>query len=159
MASLGWAAPTFAENPIHWDYDHDAEAVVAGGGPQVPNTVGLSLGAIPDHIEQELGATQGGLHAVAIPVFLDIYGESRAVALNLADDLTGILQGVLWAPSRYVPLYDLSVDPPTIIPDRACEMTGIEARWPAGRDVEWRRRWRIVNATATVYYNAGSPPP
>lgn len=152
MTSLGWLAtpPAFAENPITFAADHDPEAVIAGGGPAVPNTVGLSIGDVPDNKVQELGA---GLYSIDYPVFIDIYGENRSTALNIGDDISGILQGELWAPSRYIPLYDRSVTPlGPVLTDQTCEVNQIEARWPAGMGQEWRRKWRIVSFTATLYF-------
>lgn len=151
MNSLGWFAvpPTFAEFPIDWAPDHDPETVVANGGPAKPNTVGVSVGDVPDNRTEELG---GGLYSIAYPVFIDIYGENRSMAVNIGDDITGILQGELWAPSRYIPLYDRSLNPlgPVLV-DQTCEAVQVEARWAGGTE-EWRRKWRTVSFTATLYF-------
>jgi len=151
LTNLGWFAtpPGFADNPITWDDDHDTEGAVAGGVAPVGNTVGLSIGDVPDSAVEELG---GGLLSIDYPVFFDIYGENRSTALNIADDIVGILQGELWSPSRYIPLYDQSQSPPTLLTQECCEARLVEARWNVGTQVEWRRRWRIVTFTATRYY-------
>lgn len=158
LTTLGWFAdpPGFAQHPINWDEDHDAEAVVAGGTPPPMNTVGLTVGDVPDAKARELG---DGLTSIDYPVFLDVYGEDRSTAMNIADDIVGILQGAL-TPSRYIPLYDHSHDPAppdvsALITDETCEARLIEARWPTGMQ-EWRRRWRIVSFTATHYFNGGT---
>lgn len=154
MTTLGWFDPSkgwLAETEtINWDPDHDVETAVAGQTPPKLNTVGISIGSIPDYVVQELGA---GLQAVDIPVFIDIYGESRAIALNIADDLVAVLQGEQVKLSRYIPLYDHSVTPHTLITTMACEARLVESVWPSGGDTaEWKRGWRAIHFTATVYW-------
>lgn len=157
LDDLGWFAdvPTLTEYPVRWDADFDPEGMVSGGGPTGENLIGLSLGDTPDNVAQEMG---GGLLAVNVPVFIDVYGEKRGVALNLSDDIQGVLQGELWTPSRYIPLYDHSQDPPVLVTDRALEARMVEAAWPSGGSgvavAEWRRRWRVVRFTATSYFNS-----
>jgi len=161
LTSLGWMTdpPGFAQNPIHFDDDHDVEKIVAGGGPQVVNTVGLTVGDVPDAAAQELG---GGLSSINYPVFFDIYGEDRSTALNIGDDIVGILQGAVLSTSRYIPLYDFSLTPAppassALLTDQTCEARLIEAKWASGtQQAEWRRRWRIVTFTATVYFVGGT---
>lgn len=159
LTSLGWFQdpPVNTANLLTWDPDHDTEGLVAGGGPQADNLIGLSVGDVPDNRPQEMGQ---GLVAVNIPIFVDIYGENRSIALNLSDDVMAILQGEAYTSSRYVPFYDHSQEPPVLVTDRAIEMRMVEARWPGAAAglglVEWRRRWRVVNATATYYYNTAS---
>lgn len=156
LSSLLWLAnpPIHTQHPLTWDPDHDTEGLVAGGGPQAQNLIGLSVGDVPDNMPQEIGQ---GLVAVNVPVFVDIYGENRSVALNLSDDVMGILQGEVWTPSRYIPFYDHSTNPPTLVTNRAIEARYVEARWPGAQAglglVEWRRRWRVVSFTATMYFN------
>lgn len=161
LTDLGWLAdvPTLTEYPVRWDADHDAEGLVSAGGPQGENVIGLSLGDTPENREEEMG---DGLLSVSVPVFLDIYGENRSIALNISDDIMAILQGQLWTPSRYIPLYDHSQDPPVLVTDRALEARLPEARWPSGGATgqavpEWRRRWRVVSFTATTYFNSERP--
>lgn len=160
LTSLGWLTdpPQHTAYPVVWEPDHDTEGMVAGGGPQSENLIGLSVGTVPEGQAQEIGR---GLVAVNVPVFLDIYGENRSIALNLSDDVMGILQGEVWTPSRYIPFYDHSTQPPTLVTDRAIEVRLPEARWPGGGTalgmVEWRRRWRVVSFTATMYFNSENP--
>lgn len=150
LTSLGWFddPARYTETPFVWEPDHDPDAVAAGNGPAKPNTIGLSIGDVPDILPQELG---GGLQSQNIPVFVDIYAEKRGIARNLGDDVQGILQGEVWAPSRYVPFYDFSASTPTLVTDQAIEARGVEARWPVGAG-DWRRRWRVVSFTAVVYW-------
>lgn len=154
LDALGWFdnPPSLGNTLIAiWDDDHVPEAAVAGAEAPKPNTIGLSLGDLPDHRPQEIG---GGLYAVEMPLFVDIYGETRSMSLTIADDVTGILQGALWASSRYVPLYDHSKTPAELLTDRACEVHDVEGRWPANADAgaEWRRKWRVIAFSATVYF-------
>ena len=159
LTALDWFAdpPVNTAHPVVWDPDHDTEGLVAGGGPQAENLIGLSVGDVPDTRPQEIGQ---GLVAVNVPVFVDIYGENRSVSLNLSDDVMGILQGEVWSNSRYVPFYDFSVTPALLVTDRAIEARIVEARWPgqgAGlAQVEWKRRWRVVSFTATCYFNTAA---
>lgn len=154
LTALGWFTsprPDFAEFPITWDPEHDTEEVISGEGPAAPNTVGISTGDVPDQRPEELG---GGLWSVSIPGFIDIYGENRSIALSIGDDVQRILQGQLWTPSSYIPLYDYTTLPKSLITDQTCEATLIEARWPGGGASEWRRKWRVVNFTAVWMFNS-----
>ena len=157
LTDLGWLAdvPMHTEGLVRWEPDHDPEGLVSNGGPQGENLIGLSIGETPDNRPEEMG---GGLLSVSIPVFIDIYGEKRGVALNISDDIQAVLQGELWTPSRYIPLYDHSQDPPQLVTDRALEAREVEAAWPSGGPgiavPEWRRRWRVVRFTATSYFNS-----
>jgi hypothetical protein len=156
MTSLGWLPdmPGWATSPMVWAPDHDAENVAGGAGP-APNTVGISVGTIDDRQYVELGS---GLSATNVPVFIDIYGENRPMAMNIMDDITSVLSGDLVTTSRYIPLFDYSTDPPTLTLDMACEARLIQSRWAAQgpQPVEWRKAWRIVNFTATLY-RGGNP--
>lgn len=157
LTDLGWLAdvPTQTEYVVRFDPDHDPEGLVSGGGPQGENLIGLSLGDVPENRPEEMG---DGLVSVSVPVFIDIYGENRSTALNISDDVLQVLQGQLWTPSRYIPLYDHSQTPPLLVTDRALEAREIEAAWPSGGAgtavPEWRRRWRVVKFTATTYFNS-----
>jgi hypothetical protein len=151
LDDLGWfeTEPGFAEHPITWDADHDTESAVAGEEAPPPNLVGLSMMDVPDSQVEECGA---GLYSIDYPVTFDIYGENRSVASNISDDIQGILQGVL-APSRYIPLYDFStVEDGVLVTEETCEARFIEARWVGGSGTEWRRRWRVVQFTATRFF-------
>ena len=156
MTALGWFTdpPQHTADPVVWDPEHDTEGLVAGGGPQASNLIGLSVGDVPDTRPQEIGQ---GLVLVSVPVFLDVYGENRSVALNIGDDLQGILTGEVWSPSRFIPFHDFTTDPPTLVTDRAIEARLVEAVWPGTGSglqyAEWRRRWRVVRFTADVYFN------
>jgi hypothetical protein len=152
MTALGWFEipnPNGLTTGLLWDPDYDVEEHVLGDAAPVPNLIGISMEMTPDSRPQEMG---GGIVSVSYPVTIDIYGENRSQALNMGDDIMAILRGEQWAPSRYIPLYDHSQTPPELLTDRVCEATLIEGRWPAGTQVEWRRRWRIVNFTAQEFY-------
>lgn len=150
LTSLGWmdVPPRWTSTPFRWDPDFDAEAFAEGTDMPTPNVVGLSLGNIPDVEPEELG---DGLRSIDFPVFVDIYTESRGISLNLSDDIQAILAGELWTTSRYIPLYDQTQQPPTLMTDNALEARTVMARWPEGAD-RYKRRWRIVNFTARYYW-------
>lgn len=153
LSSLGWFddPPRWTATNFVWDPDHDPEAVAAGNGPANPNTIGLSLGDVPDNSILDLG---GGLQSVNIPVFIDIYAENRATARNLGDDIQQILQGELWTRTRYIPLFNHNVTPAVVDHTQALEARIVDARWTSGPG-DWRRRWRVVSFTATVYFTGG----
>lgn len=150
LTALGWLddPPRWTDTPFVWDPDFDPEAVDESDGPPARNTIGLSIGDIADNVINDLG---GGLQSVNVPIFVDLYSEKRGISLNLSDDLQQVLQGELWSPSRYIPLYDHSQDPPVLNTDVALEARLVEARWGTGTQ-SWRRTWRIVSFTGTLYY-------
>ena len=157
MTSIGWfdSPPRWTETPFVWDPDFNAEQVLAGGGPASTNTIGISLGDVPENSILDLG---GGLQSINMPIFVDIYAENRNTARNVGDDIQQILQGELWATSRYIPLYDFAQTPPHLDTSQALEARLIEARWPPGAG-DFRRNWRVVSFTATCFFNgAGNDP-
>ena len=91
-------------------------------------------------------------------MFIDIYAESRAIAVRLSDDIRDLLLGETdYRASRYLPLYDFSTTPETAVTDELCEMRLVEAHWPTSPGTqEWKQAWRIVNYTAAWQFNGAA---
>ncbi len=148
------SVPDWAVAPVLWLEAQPEEA--AGSDPIVPTTVGITIGDIAGRVAEEMGAqfTQG-LHSIDVPVFVDIYGANRSVSLSLASDILDILDGALWAPSNFIPLYDYSEDPRALVVEEAIEVNQVRSIWPQAADattVAWKRAWRVVSFTATCYF-------
>jgi hypothetical protein len=160
LTDLGWIAdpiPSYITSPVSIEEDWDAEMALAGQGPNNPNTVGISTGDLGDSIPYELGSNFGGLMAYRYPVFMDVYGESRAVATRLSDDIRDVLLGELFTATRFLPIYDHSTSPATLVVDQPVEQCNVEARWPSGvGEQDWKRAWRVVAMTAVWYFNGNS---
>ena len=144
----GWVeVPTnFGVTPVHFEEIQPEEA----GKDLTPNTVSITLGDVPEQRLEQLG---GGLYSLAIPIFVDIYGEKANVAVSIADDVRRLLT------DRAIPIFDFTH------PDNPVPKVGayiefeqvVGPRKPAAAaeaSAELRRNWRVVKATAVSYFTA-----
>jgi hypothetical protein len=141
LAELGWSGATvnFGTNPVTVIDVQPDEA----GRQIVPNTIAVTLGNEPEDALEELG---GGLYSTAFPIFVDIYGTSSAISVSIASDVKAVLQ------EKVLHVKDYSRTPPV----ESGEFMVIEnvsfARPDAAGGADFRRFWRVVRATGTVYH-------
>lgn len=121
------------------------------GTPITANTVAISLGDEQEDLEQELGASSGGLYAVSVPVFVDVYGEQTAISIAIAGDIKQILK------HSNLAMRDWSVMPPVPVPGMWIEIDEVlgPEMPPAARDAteQFRRNWRLIRAMSVTYFN------
>lgn len=154
LVALGWgnaalpagdpanATVNFGTTPATYaDYQPDE----AGIGIK-PNTVVVTLGNEPAAEDLELG---DGLREVAIPVFVDIYGESQAIALSIASDVKNLFE------DHYVTVLDMTHAPPQLT-DELIELDKDDVSFHRPEQSvgsqDFKRYWRIVASTARVQY-------
>ena len=147
LTVLGWVGVpvNFGADPVTViDYQPDERSE-----PILKNTVALSLGDAANDLDEELGAGfPGGLRSASVPVFIDCYMASQALADALCDDIRAIFD------MQVFPL----VDQVTGL-DCVGETVEIEEvlgpNRPAGGatgDV-FKRYWRIMNVGVRLYYH------
>jgi hypothetical protein len=113
------------------------------------NTVAVSLGDIDIDVDEELGATYGGLWSIRIPVFIDVYGEKQAISVAICDDLRDMFFG------QIIPMVDqvtnLSISGANIEIDKV-----LGPHQPTGSAAMdgFKKFWRIIRVDAILYYAA-----
>jgi hypothetical protein len=142
LVDLGWvdAPVNFGTTRVTFlDFQPDeAGRVVA------PNTVAVTLGNEPSSVDEELG---GGLASIDFVVFVDVYGANQSVAVSIASDVKDVLE------DAGMPVIDFILTQPSserILVDK--DSVVVEKPDAASGATDFRRYWRVVKATATVYY-------
>lgn len=112
------------------------------------NTLAISLGDIP---EDQLGELGAGFYTLELPAFFDIYSGDHSTSYSIGDDIRGAL--------RYqpiVPIYDYGQDPPELSTDYIEFDHVIGPNEPlaasAAVSTDFKRHWKVVKATARVYF-------
>lgn len=146
LGELGWSGSNvnFGATPItlrEVSPDENGQSVA-------PNTVSVTTGDIAAEQLQQLG---GGLWEVVIPIFVDVYGDSSAIAQSIAEDVKDQLsQGLT------LPMYDWSdVQNPRSVPGSYIELDNVDGPsrpQAAATSQDFRRFWRVVRGEAHVYY-------
>jgi hypothetical protein len=117
------------------------------GAQIAPNTVAVSLGDVGDDI---LGQVGGGLWSRIYPIFVDIYGAERSIAVALADDVRAAFP----ESGLRFPLID-QVDASEV----AGASLGVERilgpERPAGAESAdtFRRHWRVVRVQLDLEFS------
>jgi hypothetical protein len=148
LAVNGWVNPptNFGATPLTFEEVQPEEA----GVDLVANTVAITLGDVPEQRLEQLG---GGLYSLAIPVFIDVYGEKSSISVSVADDVRRLLT------DRSIPMFDFS-DPANPVPKAGAYIDFEQVVGPrrpaaaAEASAELRRNWRVVKATAISYFTA-----
>ena len=152
LTTLGWvtAPVNFGADPVTvLDYQPDERQQAV-----VKNTVAVSLGDVVNDVDEELGASGGGLRSAFIPVFIDVYMAEQALADAICDDLRDIFDNQIF------PLIDQvtgapSVDPLTALPNAQIEIEEVLGPdRPAGAAAadQFKRYWRIIKLGVRLYY-------
>lgn len=119
----------------------ESELVAATG-----NMVAVSFGSEPDDIPQEMG---GGVLMVEHYVFVDVLGVKEAIALAIASDVKDLLAGRAPGTTRYLPVYDYTDDPRTLVVGHRLELTDVTRQ---EGNAAIKRQWQIVKATIEQSY-------
>lgn len=125
-------------------------------GPVAPNTIAISEGAVPDEVDEEMGALGGGLWSQMHTIFVDIYGENAGVAKSIAGDVTAILRGVNFGSvsfPRYWPLTDFTGQTSNPLPGHILRFESIQTEHPAV-GAPAKTHWTVVKATCVHEFNA-----
>lgn len=115
-----------------------------------PNTVAVSMGDEGPQDDEELGAEQGGLVSVTIPVYVDVYGENQTISIALASDVKDALYA-----RRVLALRDWSQPGAPAVEGTYIaleDIAGPERPQAASGIAGFKRHWRVVKALATTYY-------
>lgn len=148
LGQLGWitAPVNFNTTPVTFKEIQPDE----NGITVETNTVSVTAGDLGADEEIQLG---GGLYEVAIPIFVDVYGEKASVSQSIAEDLKEQM-----AYGRVLPLLDWSdVQNPVAVAGAYIEMENvIGPERPQASQVsqDFRRNWRVVKAEAHVIYGS-----
>ncbi len=146
LLTLGWAADpvNFSTHPVRViDYQPDdrAERVAV-------NTVAVTIGDVGNAVDEELGASHGGLRSQEYPIFIDVYMEEQALSVALIDDLRDVFTDAIF-PLRDkihggdVPAAQVAVE----------EVIGPERPPAASSNDHFKRYWRILRLGVVLYYN------
>lgn len=112
------------------------------GGKVEHNTVMVSMGDEPPIEAIEMG---GGLYDQSVALFVDVFAARPGIAVSIASDIRDLLTG------RVLYVSDYTTNPPTVTAEQV-EMHDVMLRHPdlTGAVGDFRRNWRIINATAHV---------
>lgn len=145
LALLGWvnAPVNFGVTPVTFlEFQPDASEIKT---QVLPNTVAITVGDEQSASDEELG---DGLKSIDFPLFVDIYGEKRAIAQSIASDVKDLLS------DRYLYITDFT-GAPTVTNEQieiAKESVFMETPPAAAAAQDIRRNWIVVKATLTVFY-------
>lgn len=146
LTGLGWLDPVntpLGALPVTFQRKRPDEHLLQS---VQPNLVTVSFGSQTDDAEEELGA---GLVSQEHVVFVDIYAENEGIGLALAEDIRDLLVGRPPGVSRYVPLMDQRVNPPTPVLGYQIELDEV-VREPSLRQLA-NISWQVVSCTAWIY--------
>lgn len=118
------------------------------GEPINKNTVSLSIGDVNNDVDEELGASDGGLRSAFYPVFIDIYAEEQALADAICDDVRDIFD------TQVFPLVNQITGAPSAEQIDVEEVLGPDR--PPGAGVggdQFKKYWRVMKMGVRVYYN------
>jgi hypothetical protein len=108
-----------------------------------PGMVAITVGDEPDTIEEELG---GELVTLELPIFFDIFMDSDATALAVANDIRDILKGRISGSKRHLPVVDQITS--AEVAGWTIELTDVERARPDHNVLHWQ----IVKVTATTTF-------
>lgn len=108
-----------------------------------PGMVAITVGDEPDTVEEELG---GELVTLELPIFFDIFMDSDATALAVANDIRDVLKGRLAGSKRVIPVVDQVTSTP--VDGWVIEFTDVERARPEHNVLHWQ----IVKVTATTQF-------
>ncbi len=147
LLELGWVGPAtgvpFGAEPFEFLQLRLDESEMKA---LTSNTIVVSWGDEPDWDPQELG---GGMVSIGHVLFVDVLGESEAVALAAAVDVKDVLSGQAPGYSRYHDVRDYSQAAKPPVPGYKIEIEEVVRERPIA---DWRRNWQTVKGTATVYF-------
>ncbi|MGZ4745724.1 MAG: hypothetical protein ACXVYY_01440 [Oryzihumus sp.] len=140
LEGLGWTVPGgFKQTPVVIV----SYAPTTGALP-APNTVGISMGPESPTRASQMG---DGLREVSYTMFVDIYGESEALALHLASDVKDFLDEVS------LPLLDFTDSSTGTATEDLLEVVDCIRVTPQVTVTdEFRRYWQVVKITLTCTF-------
>lgn len=140
LTNLGWVDEpvNFGTTPVTFIDVQPEEAGIS----IAPNTVALTLGDEPADRDEELGA---GLRSCAYTVFVDVYGADAPTAISIASDVRDLLR------DQIIALADYTTDVNGATTASTIEFETVIIEKPATVVLD-NRHWRVVKATATLYY-------
>lgn len=146
MNDLGWGAATLpwgATKPLTVrDLPFDPKL-----DPLTPNLISMTEGLLPDDTELEMG---GNLTETLHTIFVDIFGESLAIARTLATDVRSIFTGRAPNSSRYLALPNYAVAGEPLLPGHLLHFDDVEIAFPEGLG---KAHWAVVKATTVHEWN------
>lgn len=145
LDSLGWLGsdPPFGASPFIFQRGRMVEADLRAAAG---NLVSVSFGSESDDTEEELG---GGLLSIEHVAFIDVLGQTDAIALSLASDVKDRLSGRYPDSTRFAAVYSHLTDPPTLVAGYRLEFVDVSREEGNPAVV---RNWHIVKATAELTY-------
>jgi hypothetical protein len=145
LDTLGWVNPpvNFGTAPlVFMDYQPDERAV------QIKqNTVAVSLGDFDADLDEELGASGGGLRSAEYNVYIDVYMQEQALSQALCDDVRDIytdFQMDLIDQVTQAPIYGALIQVDTVIGPQKPSI-GVDA---------FKRYWRTMRLDAVLYFQS-----
>lgn len=146
LATLGWvnAPVNFGTTPITFlEFQPELQA------PKVviaPNTVAITIGDEPAAEDMEIG---DGIKSIKYPLFVDIYGEKRPIALSIGSDVKDLLS------DRYLYVVDFTAAVPVTSTEQIeieKESVFMETPEAVASAEDIRKNWIVVKAMVTVFY-------
>ena len=113
-----------------------------------PNTVAITLGDAPAAELEELG---DGLWSIPYVVFIDVYGDNGSVAVSIAEDIRDSIDR-----DKCVYVSDFTDPNNPVVTTNYVQferVVGPERPPASASSQDFRRYWRIVKATARLYYS------
>lgn len=117
------------------------------GDEVLPNLVAITMGDGPESDIEELG---GGAYSLPYVVFIDVYGTKGSVAVSIAEDIRDSIDF-----EKSISVYDFTdpTNPVEQLDYITFERVIGPERPPASvQSQDFRKHWRVVKATARVYY-------
>lgn len=142
---LGWISPpvNFSTAPcVVLDYQPDER-----GTTIATNTVSVTLANYTWDVDEELGASNGGLRSAPYVLLVDVYMAEQALAIAITDDVRDIFTDTT------LPLIDQVSATPVL--NTAIEIERVDGpeKPPAALGAEqFKKYWRVMQLNTRLYY-------